>query len=73
MPDEKDDHVPKLTPIQTAQDKTRAEIEAMRRTLTVAITAAPEIAKLRRALYLAHMEEGFTKDEALILCQKISL
>ena len=62
----------KPTQLPTAQDKTLAEIEAMRRTLKVVITAAPEIARLRRALYLAHIEEGFSKEEALVLCQKIS-
>ncbi len=37
------------------------------------IDNAPAVAKVRRAYYLAHIDEGFTADEALILCMDTSL
>lgn len=36
------------------------------------IETAPELARLRRKLYDAHIKEGFSPEEALILCQKVT-
>ena len=50
-----------------------AEIEAMRRSLAAMLAAAPEIAAMKRRMYEEYMNVGFTKEEALVLCQKLTL
>ncbi len=67
------DEPPKLTTLSTARDKTQAEIEAMRRSLAAMLAAAPEIAAMKRRMYEEYMNVGFTKEEALVLCQKLTL
>lgn len=67
------DEPPKLATLSTARDKTQAEIEAMRRSLAAMLAAAPEIAAMKRRMYEEYMNVGFTKEEALVLCQKLTL
>lgn len=59
--------------IPTAQSQTDADVEAMRRALRSMVAASKEIADMRKALFDAHVEAGFTKEQALILCRSITL
>jgi hypothetical protein len=58
--------------LPTETDKLLASLHAMKRALPLFIEIAPEIARARRASYDAHVEAGFTSEEALALCQRFT-
>lgn len=58
---------------QREADEAVAAVEALKRELPTLMEHAKSIAKLRRAAYLAHIDEGFTPQEALVLCQQMSI
>lgn len=55
--------LPERNEARAAGDKARREIEAIIQNVQV-------IAKMRRAAFLAYIEEGFTVEQALQLCCK---
>lgn len=59
--------------IPTKKDELRATLEELRRTLPVLSELSKEIARYRRVAYDAYIAEGFTPEQALILCQKSTL
>ncbi len=54
--------------IQAAQ--TMAAIDAIMKTMPAQIQLAAVQAKLHRISYDAHIKEGFTPEQALVLCMK---
>jgi hypothetical protein len=52
------------------RDADQAAADDFRRRLPALIQNTQSLAKLRRASYLAHIEEGFTPEQALLLCTK---
>lgn len=56
-------NLPERNATQAAGDQLRREIDAM-------IENQKVLAKLRRAAFLAYIEEGFTVEQALQLCTK---
>jgi hypothetical protein len=65
MTDDKD-KVVSLVPRPSQGDALEAALEDMIRTAT-------PLARLRRAHYVASLEEGFSETEALVLCQKVTI
>ncbi len=51
------------------QDKNVAMLENLKRNLETIIETNQLIAKIRRASYLAYIEQGFTPEQALQLCR----
>jgi hypothetical protein len=60
---------PKIVNLEAPQP-TRAAVDNLRRILPEMIEHAALLAKIRRASYLALVEEGFTESQALELCAK---
>jgi hypothetical protein len=52
-------------------DEVLAGLERLKRNLPAIMECMPILAKARRAAYEAYREEGFTEEQALILCQKV--
>ena len=61
---------PKLVQMPTQINKLAAEGESLKRNLDILIETQKEIAKYRRAAFLAYVENGFTEAQALELCCK---
>jgi hypothetical protein len=55
--------------LATEADKLKASLESLRRVLPLQAELAGEIAKARFASYKAHLEAGFTPEQALALCR----
>jgi hypothetical protein len=55
--------LPERNEVRAVGDRARRELEAI-------IENAPVIAKIRRAAFLAYINEGFTVEQALQLCTK---
>lgn len=51
------------------RDAVKASVEESRRNLPAMLEHAKTMAQLRRAYYLAYVEEGFTEAQALELCK----
>lgn len=64
---------PNLHSIPSKHDELRAVVDSMRRNLPIFIETASINAQVRRAHYDAYVKQGFTKEEALVLCQKVTL
>ena len=56
-----------------AKDDMRAAVDGLRRMIPALLENAKLIAQIRRANYDALIAEGFTPDQAIILCQKSTL
>lgn len=54
------------------KDDCRAAIENLRRDMANQIELQRLIAEIRAASYVAHMEQGFTPEQALVLCMKVT-
>lgn len=59
--------------IPTKPDDVQAAIESMKRALPVYLELASINARIRSAHYKAYLAEGFSEEQALILCQSITL
>ena len=57
--------------LSTNQDALLASVEQLRRMLPLMTEMAPQIAQTRFAIYRAHIEAGFTEDQALELCRSV--
>ena len=55
------------------RDEMLAAVEELRRAAPALMQAAPIIAKIRRAHFVALVAEGFTADQALDLCRDTEL
>lgn len=53
-------------------DTSKAKIEAIKRGLPEMMQIQPILAELRMVSYKAHIAQGFTEDQALALCSKLS-
>ena len=62
-----------VTKVDFASDEMQAGVEAIKRNLASYIEMTETLAKIRRASYNAHIKEGFTPEEALVLCQSLLL
>lgn len=51
------------------KDERQAAIEKLKREIPHIAEGAALLAKVRRIHYLAYLEEGFTADQAILLCQ----
>lgn len=63
----------KIRVIQTAKDETAGAFEAILRVWEGQRKNAREIARTRRALFVAYVDAGFTEPQALELCKALSL
>ncbi|XWN29702.1 MAG: hypothetical protein ROR55_19685 [Devosia sp.] len=63
----------KLTVIPGAEDELRAEIEELKRRLPILAEISKQIAAARKLSFDAHIEAGFSEDQALKLCENILL
>lgn len=52
-------------------DQLKATVELMKRCLETWTEYGQQLARIRRAHYDAYIAEGFTQEQALILCQKV--
>ena len=52
------------------QDKVQAALEGARRSMTAMIEYQQIIAKIRHASYMAHIDAGFTPEQAVLLCTR---
>lgn len=59
--------------IPTAEEKAIEDFAALARMMKAMSEHAEEIAKSRRALFLAYVKEGFTEAQALELCTKLGV
>jgi hypothetical protein len=59
--------------LSTNQDALLASIEQLRRMLPLLADLAPQTARTRFAIYQAHIEAGFTEEQALTLCRSLVL
>lgn len=55
------------------KNEMRAALEQLKRSLPVWKEQAAVIAEIRKASYDAHIEQGFTPDQALELCKSMLL
>jgi hypothetical protein len=55
--------LPERNEVRAVGDRARRELDAILENVTL-------VAKIRRAAFLAYVEEGFTVDQALQLCTK---
>lgn len=60
-----------LTDLQ--KNELKASQAKMERELPQLIAHVELAAKLRWASYKAHIDQGFSKEEALVLCQKLTM
>ena len=58
-----------LRSLDFQKDEFSGSVEELKRLLPHLISMAPIVAKVRRARYDALLAEGFTKDQALTLCE----
>lgn len=61
----------KIRQIKTEPDAMRGCVENLKREMDSFIEYQQVVAKVRRAAYLAHVEEGFTEAQAIELVKKI--
>lgn len=66
------DDGPKLVHLPD-KNEMKAAGDALRRQLPAIMDNARLIAQIRRASYIAHVEQGFTEAQALELCKSMSL
>jgi hypothetical protein len=57
--------------LSTNQDALLASIEQLRRMLPLLVDLAPLTARTRYAIYQAHIDAGFTEEQALQLCRSL--
>jgi hypothetical protein len=70
MDDERGGGGPTVVSMPQQKNEMAAAGENLRRNLDVLIENGRTMAKIRRASYLAYVAEGFTEEQALILCCK---
>lgn len=66
-----DDDKPKIVTVDFERSEAKALLEQLKRDVPDMVASNREIAKILRAKYLALVETGFTKKEALKLCKKM--
>jgi len=66
-----DDDTPKVVTVDFERSEAKALLEQLKRDVPDMVASNREIAKILRAKYLALVETGFTKKEALKLCKKM--
>ncbi len=66
-----DDDKPKVVNVDFERSEAKALLEELKRTVPDMVASNREIAKVLRAKYLALIESGFTKKEAMKLCKKL--
>lgn len=69
MSDEQPENLRVLT---TQLDEFRASAEQMRRAMREMCNLAEDMAKTRKTLFDAYVAEGFTAEQAFIMCQKLT-
>jgi hypothetical protein len=62
-----------LRVLSTNHDSLLASIEQFRRMLPLLADLAPQIARTRYSNYRAHIEAGFTEEQALTLCRSLNI
>ncbi len=62
-----------LTVVPGAEDDLRASVESLKRSLPIMAELGPQIALIRKTLFDAHVEAGFSEAQSLELCKSISL
>jgi len=63
-----------ITDIDIGKSNERlAAVEAMRRDYNAIVEQVKIVAKIRKASFDAHIEEGFTPGQALRLCQSMTI
>lgn len=62
-----------VVPMPTKPDEVQVAIESMKRALPVYLELASINARIRSAHYKAYLAEGFSEEQALILCQSTTL
>lgn len=62
----------KLTSHPTADDELLAIIESAKRALPAVVGLAPQIATARRQMFDAHIQAGFSEEQALALYKSLT-
>jgi hypothetical protein len=63
-------NVPNVTAVPNIeQDKLRASVESVKRNIDILIEQQQLVAKVRFASFKAHIEAGFSPEQALQLCR----
>ena len=60
----------KVVDLPKSPDKIAANVEWAERNMEMLVRSAQSLAKVRRANYLAYINEGFSPEQALELCVK---
>lgn len=61
---------PTIVPTIKTNDEVLSSLEKLRRSEASCIETARIVARIRRASYLAYLEQGFSEQQALELCSK---
>jgi len=63
-----------ITPIDLGlKDDLKGALESLKRDLDTFTEYSAMVAKIRRASYNAHIKEGFTEEQALVLCRSLEI
>lgn len=54
-----------------SRDEMKASVEMIKRTMDTWVEWGKQLARIRRAHYDAYIVEGFSPEQALILCQRM--
>jgi hypothetical protein len=62
-----------VTPIPSKFSELHAAVANIRKDIGAMIEMQTYIAQMRRASFDAHIKEGFTPEQAIILCAKVTI
>lgn len=70
--DTDDDNVTNITGLKATPNSAKATLDQIKRTMPELLELIVIAAEIRKVKYDAHIKQGFTPEQALILCKDIS-